>query len=837
MSAHPDEAVLAELAQGMLESGARSTLEAHLETCRECRELMASLLRALGPEGEQEPRKGQVIGRFVVLEPIGAGALGEVFSAWDSVLERAVALKRLHPSLFDVDGQGLKDKLLAEARALAKVQHPNVVGLFDVIPFGDTLVIVMELVPHAKTLRQVSAQLPWREVAQRYVEAGRGLLAAHAAGVIHRDFKPENVLLGDGRVRVCDFGLSRSGAPPAVLEGEGRRSSVSGTPAYLAPERWKGAPASAATDAWALATSLYEGLAGALPFTQREATARLQEIERGPAPLPAARQVPGALEAALRRALAADPAARFPSLADFLDALERTLAPRRAPTGLLLLGVGGALVLGALTLAGLQWRARCDDAATPVSAVWNAQRAAAVREAFLKTRHPAAEAVAAKVTAGLDALAAQLGGVRQQACQATAFHGDSDALLLARNVCVARRLADLDALARSLERAEGRTVERAPQAVESLGQGAECFDATVLGALQPAPASRKQELDEATRQVAELKALRLTGRTKESVAAAPQAVEAARASSWKPVLADAESEWALGLERLGQFDEARTHDQQSLATALEAGDFARAYSASVELAFLEGYDVKKPEVGLAWLVVARALLEPAHLTGAREALRADNVEATLLSNTGRRDEAIARWKRMVDALAGTPSIHLARTLSNYGSALREAGKAGEGLPYLVQSEQMLESLLGPVHPDLAAATNNLGSGLSDLGRFDEARPWFEKSLAVREQLFGPDALPLASTLYNLGELGRITGDPGAALRFYGRMRGILEKAKGPDDADVWDAKLSEAQALHQLHREKETVALLTQVLPKLVELGAPADRLDEARKLLAEARR
>ncbi|MFZ5439053.1 MAG: protein kinase domain-containing protein, partial [Myxococcota bacterium] len=326
---HPEEATLAALAEGALSGDARAGVEAHLEQCDGCRQLVAQLLKALGDEGDARgPHRGQVVGRFVVLEPIGAGALGEVFSAWDSTLERAVALKWLYPSLLG-ETANARARLLAEARAAAKVQHPNVVTVFEVVDWAQTQVIVMELVPHAQTLRRALAGKGWREATARYVDAARGLEAAHAAGVVHGDFKPDNVLLGEGRVRVCDFGLSRAlPAPAPGTESSSKRTSVSGTPAYLSPERWQGAAATAATDAFALCCSLWESLTGELPFRARETDARLAEMKEGP-PAPPPGVMPPGLEAVLRRGLAFEPAARFASLAALREALEALLAPRR----------------------------------------------------------------------------------------------------------------------------------------------------------------------------------------------------------------------------------------------------------------------------------------------------------------------------------------------------------------------------------------------------------------------------------------------------------------------------------------------------------------------------
>ncbi|MFT3706834.1 MAG: protein kinase [Archangium sp.] len=213
---HPDEAELSAFAEGALSGAECTRVDSHVERCEACRDLLAQLLKALqSDEVVSGPRRGQRIGHFTVLEPIGSGALGEVFSAWDSTLERAVALKFLFASLDE--REDVRARLLAEARSAAKVQHPNVVTVFSAVAWKATQLIVMELVPHAQTLRRALVGKDWREATARYVDAARGLEAAHAAGVVHGDFKPDNVLFGEGRVRVCDFGLSR--ALPSPIRG------------------------------------------------------------------------------------------------------------------------------------------------------------------------------------------------------------------------------------------------------------------------------------------------------------------------------------------------------------------------------------------------------------------------------------------------------------------------------------------------------------------------------------------------------------------------------------------------------------------------------------------
>ncbi|MBL8916274.1 MAG: tetratricopeptide repeat protein [Archangium sp.] len=836
MLPHPDEATLAELAQGTLSDTERPAIEKHLEACAECREVVASVLRALSPEETAGPRRGQVVGRFVVLEPIGAGAIGEVFSAWDSVLERAVALKWLYPALVGSEGSQLRERLLAEARALAKVQHPNTVAVFDVVEWGATHVIVMELVPHARTLRQAVVDKSWRDITLLYADAARGLAAAHVARVIHGDFKPDNVLLGDGRVRVCDFGLSRAMPVAANATADSRRSSVSGTPAYLSPERWNGAPAEVATDAWAFCVSLYEALAGQLPFVERDVEGRLAEVKKGPPAIATARRVPPALVALLQRGLSLEPSARFASMDELVHALDAITVPPRTWSNAMLAVFGGAalLVLGAVGLGVQQYRARCDDAGQPVANVWKSERRDALKAAFLKTQHPAAESVSALVLAKLDGIAAKLTQTRKDACVATTFRGDSDALLTLRNVCVARRLSDLDALAHVLETADAKTVERAPSAVESLSNAQGCFDAAILGSLEAPPANKRADVEAATKLVSEVRALRVTGRTKESAEAGAAAVAAAEKAEWPPVLADALNEWSNSLERIGKFDDARTHGLRGLTVAFEANDFTLAFAAAVGLGFLDGYDLGKKDAAEAWLMLARGLLKPAKLTGTSEELRADNIEATLLTKAGNHAGAAERWKRILTAFGDKPSINLARVASNYGSALRESGKAEEGLPWLEKSVRMFETLEGPRHPDVAAASNNLGGALGDLGRFAEARPWFEKSLEIREQLFGKDAPPLATSIFNLGELALRTGDYQAALKNYSRSRAILDEA-APGTDDVWEARLGEGLSQMKLERWEDTATTLGLVAPELEKRKFPAHHLAEAKLGLALA--
>ncbi|MFZ5441228.1 MAG: protein kinase domain-containing protein, partial [Myxococcota bacterium] len=300
----------------------RAELEAHLASCERCRVAVALLhsqpAEPVRPAGLQ--RRGDVVGRYVVLEFVGEGAMGRVYAAYDPVLDRKVALKLLHPL---ADGPSAQERLLREAKALAKVSHPHLVAVHDAGSFGDSVFLAMEFV-EGQTLRAwlAAAKRTEAELVDVFAQAGRGLAAAHEAGLVHRDFKPENVLVGrDGRVRVSDFGLARELSAPLPLEGptpirggaaSTHTGALVGTPAYMAPEQLGGERADERADQFAFCVALAEALGGGRPFPENT----LAQVRAGPKLTASAR-----LTKVLTRGLSAEPAARYPSMSALLAAL------------------------------------------------------------------------------------------------------------------------------------------------------------------------------------------------------------------------------------------------------------------------------------------------------------------------------------------------------------------------------------------------------------------------------------------------------------------------------------------------------------------------------------
>ncbi len=356
-----------DLMAGALDESARAAAAGHLDGCDDCRNLISALARdavkdtlrdvglmatvasSAGIElaATMAPTEtattvdvkirpsafvGRTLGRYRVIERLGAGAMGVVFRAEDPELGRKVALKLLHQP-----NAALTDRLVREARSMAQVNDPNVVAVYDVGVADGSTYIAMELVK-GETLRSWQTQTrTLSAITEAYLAAGRGLAAAHAAGIIHRDFKPDNCLIGDdGRVRVTDFGLASARAGHDSLPGgpfrdgeleDSSEGSVMGTPAYMAPEQFSGGNVDPRTDQFNFCVALYEALYGMRPFTGKTFHELADNVCDGKVrAAPATTRVSGALRAILLRGLSAKPGDRFPTMDHLLVELGRDRA-------------------------------------------------------------------------------------------------------------------------------------------------------------------------------------------------------------------------------------------------------------------------------------------------------------------------------------------------------------------------------------------------------------------------------------------------------------------------------------------------------------------------------
>jgi serine/threonine protein kinase len=381
------EELLAAFAAGSLSTDEMRSVEDHLAACEDCRRVLSaagerSALRAAGtlaptttsldggpPAAGVRLAAGTAVGRYVVESWIGAGSMGDVYAAHDPDLDRRVAIKVLRARGSDRAAESVATRMRREAQAMARLSHQNVVTVYDVGTFEGCVFVAMELVDGG-TLRAWRREQPrsWREVLGVFEHAGLGLAAAHAAGLVHRDFKPDNVLVGrDGRVRVTDFGLARAvreegegspreepaGAPPApaLHDTITRTGTLVGTPAYMAPEQLAGATADARSDMFGFCVALHEALYGRRPF----AGATVAELrvsaasESLPAP-PRGSGVPAYLHRALSVGLRRTPEQRYDSMETLLAVLR---PPRRArPVVAVAIGVPLALLAAVVLVRG-----------------------------------------------------------------------------------------------------------------------------------------------------------------------------------------------------------------------------------------------------------------------------------------------------------------------------------------------------------------------------------------------------------------------------------------------------------------------------------------------------
>ena len=417
----PDENSLVAFASGTLDPATHAEVARHVDTCDECAAMVQDAAEAVdevegSPGFASQPTaptpplaadvplaRGTAVGRYVVLDLLGAGGIGRVYTAYDPELDRRVAIKLLKHAAPVADAE-IERWLLREAQAMAQLSHAHVVPVYDVGTHAGQVFVAMKLV-RGGTLRAWlrAADRPWHQVRDVVVMAGEGLACAHAAGLVHRDFKPANVLVDEAEVAyVVDFGLARAVAgPPATddpdpLTHDGDRlldadltqtGAIVGTPAYMAPEQLRGEDVDARADQFAFCVTLYEALFAKRPFSGRTLRDLLASIEAGPPRIDDARRAPAWLRAAIERGLSVTPADRFESIPALLHALTADRRSRRRQW--LSLGAVAVVSAAAAGVAGFVLRPQLTAAEEgEIESIVDEARAAAARAYYV---YPPAE--------------------------------------------------------------------------------------------------------------------------------------------------------------------------------------------------------------------------------------------------------------------------------------------------------------------------------------------------------------------------------------------------------------------------------------------------------------
>jgi eukaryotic-like serine/threonine-protein kinase len=756
-------------------------------------------------------------GRYVFLDQVGQGGMGVVHAAWDRKLNRKIALKLVRPERRHGPGQA---RLLREAQAMAALRHDNVVLVFDVGTMGNDVFVAMEFVEGC-SLRAWLTQQPrtWREVVAAFVAAGRGLAAAHAAGLVHRDFKPDNVLVGkDGVVRVADFGLARDsgmraeamgpvlGADPAPARDQ--TTEFVGTPGYMAPEVMRVGRADARSDQYSFAVTLYEALAGRLPFPGKSATDRLTAMDRPPPPL--GRQVPGWLRETIARGLAVRAEDRFGSMADLLRRLDHEPRARRRRAFTI------AAIVGALVVAGGGWRLAagprlvCSGTDARLAGVWDAAARARVTAALTRAAGTSAGDLAARVVRGLDAYGARVLASARDACEAAQIRKvQSPAVMDLRNVCISGRLQELRALADVLARADGRIASSALGAVGALSDASTCDDEAALRRplALPGEAGRRAQIADIRRRVAEAKARFDVGEVQVAAEALDEISADAGALGYAPAEAEALLLLAVARERAT----GRHSDpifRQALVRAEAGGhDEIRSWAAS-RFAWNLGNGQEKVTEARLWAEVALSVAE--RIGSARMAARALDALAFLDQRDGKAELAEQRARRALQLFEQADGRaeygEASNTLTTLAGILAARGKHAESGRNYLRAFEVAERDYGPNHPMTLALRDAVPTVAGNEGRFADAVAGYRALLAIRDR---PDqqnnqdapvtALGLAAALATAGDYQAARPPAARAIAFLvdavGEEHSLTAFARAVDAAAlVGQGRLAEGEA-------------------------------------------
>jgi len=761
---------------------------------------------------------GRRIGRYVLDRVIGEGGMGVVYLARDPELNREIALKLLRGRTRARTG-GSRVWLLREAQALAQLSHPNVLAIHDVGALGDDIFIAMELVDGQTVRRWISTAAPSPErVVEVYLGAARGLAAAHRAGLVHRDFKPDNVMLSkDGRVRVVDFGLARAATTtggdfgPAAggdvspelqveeREGETQPTSapisapsvtpnsedllgspltqkgvVVGTPAYMAPEQLRGEDIDARADQFAFCVSLYEALCGELPFSKRDRR-RLQKGDATvtPEPPPKSADVGRALWAVLSRGMAIAPRDRFDSMEALIAGVGEAVRPARnmayaAGAFALMVAAGAAFaLLRPAASESADRTAVCDSADAEMAEVWNEQARITMRSAFRQTRLGHASGVADRVISKLGRYALSWRNMRKAACEATHVRGvQSGELLDARMTCLERRRQRLRGLVAVLSKnVNASVIDSAVGASMSLPKVSECADNQSLTerAKLPGDSTTRRQVLAIRKRLDELEALRSAGQYR---AAQPVAAAIARDAA----NVDFARVQAEALHMLGRLQLRNDNLKRAAATLYKAATAAA-----------KGRDDKR--VAAVWLDLVWCVGEKQQ----------------------RPDEGIALSKNAEIAIerAGNDPVQRAKLHFVLGALRFTKGKYAQTRELFHKSLVLREQALGKDHPDTGESASALATALMFEGRYDEARRYKIRAREIREKAFGPSHPSVARTYSELGGMAARAGKNEQARRHYRKALSVLTKAYGGQHASVADMLGNLGGVLYDLGKKVE----------------------------------
>lgn len=726
---------LLEYAEGLLDAPARSWVEEHLDTCLDCSEALAEFWRRTGsaPAGGEEAAPGSSLydalvdgsaygyrfGRYVLLERLGEGAMGIVYTAHDPKLARTVALKLVRPA---VDRGEARARLLREAQVAARLKHANVVTVHEAGEAAGLAYIALEYVKGETVrawMRTPGRPRPWREVLRVFLQAGEGLAAAHRAGVVHRDFKPANILLDEeGRARVADFGLAigaRETSEEETLQGLGcdeshdmrmtRTGALLGTPLYMAPEQHEDADVDARADQYSFAASLYEALYGAHPFAgatlkEQLAAKKALAVHEG-----RSARVPGWLRAVVLRGLHPDPSARWPDMGAMLAALRADPTRRRWLTA-----AAVSAVVGATTAFGVRAHTRAEIAAAceaegmEIRATWSDDRVSRMKASFLATGLAFAADSWERGSREVDAYVTTFAASREAMCRAGELEGSIAPRVLARaRECFDEARTAVETLASAWESADALVVTRATMSASSLPRLGWCGSVEALQRRLSveAPHAEPQTLNALQAELREARARAHEGKHAEAVGLAEQVERQALELGARSLASRASLTHCNALQQLSDHEGAFAACVRSFRQSVESSDHEGAVHAAAALAGISGQTRHHRRLAEVFLDLAES--HSVHIDGAAgERARLHSARGYLAQDFGEPAAAIAEFRAAIAIYDEAYGEHLDMT------------------SYLWTSIAHLSlEVLDP--PDL-----------------EGAREAIERAAAIREAVYGPD---------------------------------------------------------------------------------------------------
>jgi eukaryotic-like serine/threonine-protein kinase len=740
----------------------------------------------------EQPRDPVKVGRFELLQKLGQGGMGVVFAARDPELDRTVAIKMLHS-----DGSDDVQRLLREAKAMARLSHPNVVTVFEAGTAREQVFLAMEFV-QGRDLRRWIAAGPhsWRDVLALLVQAARGLVALHGAGLVHRDFKPENVMItDDGIAKVADFGLARATTDTAAVEetlersdadadiGVGirtitRAGAIVGTPAYAAPEVLEGRRGDARSDQFSFCVTAHEALYGERPFHGNSLHSLVENMTRGRVrPVPENTRVPGRVRRLLARGMSADPHARHASMSDLADAFDALLARRRRATTMV--AAAGVLGIG-VAVTWPRHVEECSGSAAAWSAAWDDGRRTAVQDAMHGSGHPDAVATFERVATVLDAYGEEWMSKHREACGANARGEESDDVLDGRMACLSGRRDRADALVDALVHADATAVDRAIEAAKQLPEIEVCDDPFALAREEPLPADpdlRATILDLYARRQQAL-VLDSLGQHVEARASLEAIRDEADAVGHRPLQALVRTD--LVQANIGT-PEKRDTLYDALFFAESAGyDTATrvAWTKLIEIhARLTEYDAAARAARHAEAIVERLGNRPEHVAAIGEA------KGFMYLEKGELAAAVTAFTaavEIVEALDPDAPI-VGQYLANLGTAYTLKGDDALALPIYERAYDHSVRTVGQMHRTVGHNLFNLGRVTAHVDRIDESNEYYERALEIFRAVAPPGDLSMILALNNLGQNYGDQGHYPEAIAMIQEAIALLEADVGPEN--------------------------------------------------------